>query len=199
VFVACSLRLGADILLVSFNLSTITEQQQEIQKMTQYHTRFGSPGNYEKGRVEPIADDVRHYAFSNCFEIANNSKPYEKVVFGQNMEYVLEVIRAEGDSPWYTCAHDEFALSMDGEVEIHLIKLDAGQSVQDENQEGAILVAGDPQGKKMGWMKLGRGHQGMLPAGSAYQFRSSKPAVLILQTCKGELSIERWADICQTA
>jgi hypothetical protein len=118
---------------------------------------------------------------------------------GPRPSEVLEVIRAEGDSPWYTCAHDEFALSMDGEVDIHLIKLDAGQSVQDENQEGAILVAGDPQGKKMGWMKLGRGHQGMLPAGSAYQFRSSKPAVLILQTCKGELSIERWADICQTA
>jgi hypothetical protein len=25
------------------------------------------------------------------------------------------------------------------------------------------------------------------------------PGVVILQTCKGDLSIERWADICQTA
>lgn len=165
--------------------------------MSQYHTRFGSLDNFDKGRVEPIADDVRHYAFSNCFDIAANSLPFEKVVFGQNMEYVMEVLRAEGHSPWYTCAHDEFALCMDGEVEIHLVKLDAGQAVQDPEKEGAILVEGKPQGKKMGWMKLGRGHQGMLPAGSAYQFRSSNPGVIILQTCKGELSCERWADICQ--
>ena len=167
--------------------------------MSQYHTRFGSLDDYVKGRVEPIADDVRHYAFSNCFDIAANSQPYEKVVFGQNMEYVMEVLRAEGDSPWYTCAHDEFALCMDGEVEIHLVKLDAGQAVQDSSKEGAVLVAGEPQGSKMGWMKLGRGHQGMLPAGSAYQFRSSNAGVIILQTCKGELSCERWSDICQTA
>ena len=167
--------------------------------MPAYHTRFGSLDDYEKGRVEPINDDVRNYAFSNCFEIASNSAPYEKVVFGQNMEYVLEVIRAEGESPWYTCAHDEFALCMDGSVEVHLVKLDTAQQVQDSGKEGAILVKGKPQGKNMGWMKLGRGHQGMLPAGSAYQFRSAKASVLILQTCKGALSIERWADICQTA
>lgn len=164
-----------------------------------YQTRFGSLSDYDKGHVEPIADDARHYAFSNCFEIANNSQPYEKVVFGQNMEYVMEVIRAEGVSSWYTCAHDEFALCMDGEVEVHLIKLGETQQVQEPDKEGAVLVEGDPQGQKMGWMKLGRGHQGMLPAGSAYQFRCSAPAVVILQTCKGELSIERWEEICQTA
>jgi hypothetical protein len=162
-----------------------------------YHTRFGSLAAYEKGRVEPINDDVRHYAFSNCFEVAANAKPYEKVVFGQNQEYVLEVLRADGSSPWYTCAHDEFALCMDGSVEIHLVKLDAAQTVKDANKNGAVLVQGEPRGKKMGWMKLGRGHQGMLPAGSAYQFRSNEPGVLILQSCKGELSVERWTDICQ--
>jgi len=165
----------------------------------QYVTRFGSLKDYEKGRVEPINDDVRNYAFSNCFDIASNSPPYEKIVFGQNMEYVMEVLRAEGDSPWYTCAHDEFALCMDGEVEIHLVKLSPSQAVQDNDKEGAVLVEGEPHGEKMGWMKLGRGHQGMLPAGSAYQFRSKHPGVIILQTCKGELSIERWSDICQMA
>jgi hypothetical protein len=51
----------------------------------------------------------------------------------------------------------------------------------------------------MGWVKIGRGHQAMLPAGAAYQFRAQSPAVIIMQTCKGELSIERWADICQSA
>lgn len=167
--------------------------------MSTYSTRFGSLDDYEKGRVEPIDDDVKHYAFSNCFDIAGKSAPYEKIVFGQNMEYVLETVRAEGDSPWYTCAHDEFALCMDGEVEIHLVKLAPEQTIQDKACNGAVLVTGTPQGVNMGWMKLGRGHQGMLPADCAYQFRSASPAVIILQTCKGELSIERWADICQRA
>ncbi len=164
-----------------------------------YHTNFGSLKSNEKGRVQPIDDDVKHYAFSNCFEIASNSKPYEKVVFGQNQIYVLETLRAEGTSPWYTCAHDEFALSMDGDVEIHLIKLDPAQTVKDENQNGAVLVQGEPQGVKMGWMKIKRGHQALLPKNTAYQFKSAQPGVLILQTCKGELSVEKWADICQTA
>ena len=163
------------------------------------HTQFGSLKSYEKGRVEPIDDDVKHYAFSNCFEIASKSKPYEKVVFGQNQIYVLETLRAEGDSPWYTCAHDEFALSMDGDVEIHLIQLDVSQTVKDENKNGAVLVQGQPHGAKMGWMKIKRGHQALLPKNTAYQFKSAQPAVLILQTCKGDLSVEKWADICQTA
>ena len=164
-----------------------------------YTTRFGSLKQYEKGRVEPIADDVKNYAFSNCFEIANKSKPYEKVVFGQNQVYVLETIRAEGISPWYTCAHDEFALSMDGDIEIHLIKLDQSQVVADQEKNGSVLVSGEPKGAKMGWMKIGRGHQAMLPKNTAYQFRASAPGVIVLQTCKGELSVEKWAEICQAA
>ena len=107
---------------------------------TAYKTVFGSLDQYEKGGVQLIDDKVTNYAFSNCFEIANKAKPYEKVVFGQNQIYVLETIRAEGTSPWYTCAHDEFALCMDGEVEIHLIKLDAAQVIADENKNGAVLV-----------------------------------------------------------
>jgi hypothetical protein len=38
----------------------------------------------------------------------------------------------------------------------------------------------------------------MLPANCAYQFESANPAVIILQTCKGPLSVERWAEICQS-
>lgn len=166
---------------------------------TAYQTRFGSLKSYEKGHVEPIDDDVKHYAMSNCFDIASKSKPYEKVVFGQNQIYVLETLRAEGNSPWYTCAHDEFALVMDGEVEVHLVKLDASQAIADENKNGAVLVKGEPKGQKMGWMKLTRGHQGLLPKNTAYQFRSAgDPGVIVLQTCKGDLSVEKWADICQT-
>jgi hypothetical protein len=164
-----------------------------------YETKFGSLKHYEKGRVEPISDNVKHYAFSNCFEIANKSKPYERVVFGKNQIYVLEVLRAEGASPWYTCAHDEFALNMDADVEVHLIKLDEAQVVKDGEKNGAVLVSGEPKGQKMGWMKLKRGHQGMLPKNTAYQFRSHQPSVLVVQSCLGDLSVQKWAEICQTA
>jgi hypothetical protein len=164
-----------------------------------YTTQFASLSRFEKGGVQAIDDDVKHYAFSNCFDIASRSAPYERVVFGQNQIYVLECLRAEGDSPWFTCAHDEFALVMDGEVEIHLVKLEPEQTVPDADHNGAVRVAGEPRGPKMGWMKLKRGHQALLPKNSAYRFRGAAPGVVILQTCKGDLSVERWADICQTA
>jgi hypothetical protein len=48
-------------------------------------------------------------------------------------------------------------------------------------------------------MKLQRGHQALLPANTAYRFRAERPGVIVLQTCKGDLSVERWAEICQTA
>lgn len=163
-----------------------------------YKTQFGSLAKYDKGQVQVIDDNVKHYVFSNVFEIANKSKPYEKVVFGQNQIYVLEGIRAEGTSPWYTCAHDEFALAMDGEVEIDLVKLEGEQVIPDVDHNGAVLVKGEPKGKKMGWMKIKRGHQAMLPKNTAYRFRCAKAGVIVLQTCKGDLSIERWAEICQT-
>lgn len=165
----------------------------------EYTTKFGSLEHYEKGGVQIINDDARHYAFSNCFEIANKSKPYEKVVFGINQIYVLEVLRTEGTSPWFTCAHDEFALCMDKEVDIHLIRLDPSQQIEDADKNGAVVVSGEPKGVAMGWMRLKRGHQALLPANTAYQFRAAKPGVVVLQTCKGELSVEKWADICQAA
>jgi len=166
---------------------------------TAYRTVFGSLDRYQKGGVQNIADDVKNYAFSNCFDIASRSKPYEKVVFGQNQIYVLETIRAEGESPWYTCAHDEFALVMDGEVEIHLVQLQGEQIIPDPEHLGAVRLKGEPKGKTMGWMKLKRGHQGLLPKNAAYQFRSAQPGVVVVQTCKGDVSVERWAQICQTA
>ncbi len=163
----------------------------------QYQTVFGSLEKYEKGRVEVINDNAKNYAFSNVFEICSKSKPWEKVVFGLNQIYVLEAIRAEGTSPWYSAAHDEFALCMDKEVEVHLVKLEQ-PAVKDPEKNGAIRLEGEPQGRKMGWIKLRRGHQALLPANCAYQFRAAKPAVIVLQTCKGDLSVERWAEICQT-
>lgn len=40
-----------------------------------YQTSFGSLEHYEKGGVEVINDNPKNYAFSNVFEICNNSKP----------------------------------------------------------------------------------------------------------------------------
>jgi hypothetical protein len=166
--------------------------------MSEYRTVFGSLEKYEKGGVQVIDDDPKHYVFSNVFDVASKSKPYEKVCVGKNLDYVLEALRAEGSSPWFAADHDESALIMDGEVEIHYIKPD--QPAVSAGKAGAIKLNAEPKGKKMGWVKCRRGHQALLPKGSAYQFRvSGKPGVIMLQTIKGDLTVERWAEICQTA
>src|SRR6266403_613117 len=117
--------------------------------MSRYETRFGSLAHYDKGGVEIIADDPKNYVFSNMFEVASISKPYEKVAVAKNIEYVLEVLRAEGTSEWRAAAHDEFALVMDGEVEVRLLKL-SDPSVVPPDKQGSIALKGQPAGRKMG-------------------------------------------------
>src|SRR5207245_4930355 len=107
-------------------------------------TRFGSLEHYEKGGVEVINDDPRNYAFSNIFEVASKAEPYEKIAVGKNLKYVLEAIRAEGTSPWYTASHDEAAIVMDGEVEIRLVKLE--EKLVDESREGTTMLEGNSKG-----------------------------------------------------
>ena len=165
--------------------------------MTDYRTVFGSLSSYQKGGVAVIDDDPKYYVFSNVFEVASKSKPYEKVAVGKNLRYVIEVLRAEGTSPWFAAAHDEAALIMDGEIEVHLIKPD--EPLVPESKEGSVRLDREPKGIKMGWIKARRGHMALLPKGAAYQFRSPKPGVLLIQTIQGDYTVERWADICQTA
>jgi hypothetical protein len=164
----------------------------------QHTTRFGSLEHYEKGGVEVVNDDARNYVFSNLFEVASKSKPYEKVAVGKNIEYVIEAIRAEGTSGWRAPAHDEFALVMDGEVEIRLLKLE-NPGVVPKDVRGSIALAGTPAGRKMGVVRARRGHMTLLPVGAAYQFHAARPGVVLLQTMAGADTVERWADICQTA
>ena len=166
--------------------------------MSEYTTVFGSLEHYEKGRLEIINGQAQHYAFSNIFEVASGARPYEKIAVAKNLEYVIEVLRSEGSSVWFTADHDEFAVVMDGQVEIHLIKLDDPASILSEDTQGSIHVPGTPVGKKMGRMKLRRGHQALLPAGAAYQFIAEQPGVILLQTLKGPLTVEKWADICES-
>lgn len=166
--------------------------------MSTQQTYFGSLENYRKGGVEIIDDNPKNYAFSNVFEVASKSKPYEKVAVGKNLKYVIEALRAEGTSPWFAAAHDEAALVMDGELEVHYIKPD--QAPVAAGKEGTMKLPGEPAGKKMGYVKIRRGHMALLPAGAAYQFRNAgKPGVLLVQTILGENTVEKWADICQTA
>jgi hypothetical protein len=158
-------------------------------------TRFGSLENYEKGGVQVISDDPRNYVFSNIFEVASRAQPYEKVAVGKNLKYVLEAVRAEGPSPWYSASHDEAAIVMDGEIEIRLVKLK--QKLVAEDHEGTTMLEGNPQGAKMGYIVARRGHMALLPKGAAYQFHAAKPAVILLQTIQGDLTVEKWKEICE--
>src|SRR5437870_13018004 len=161
-------------------------------------TRFGSLERYDKGGVEVIHDDARNYVFSNIFEVASKARPYEKVAVGKNIEYVIEAIRAEGTSGWRAPAQDEFALVMDGEVEIRLLKLE-NPGVVPTGTRGSVGLAATPAGRKMGVVRARRGHMTLLPVGAAYQFHGALPGVVLLQTLAGSDTIERWAEICQTA
>ena len=161
-----------------------------------FRTVFASLDHYVKGSVEIIDDDPRHYAFSNIFDVAAHSKPYEKVVVGMNLGYVIETLRAEGTSDWYAASHDEFAVVMDGEIEVDLVKLDDPQSIVAAAKQGSVRIDGAPQGRKMGRIECKRGHQALLPKGAAYRFRARTAGVILLQTLLGELSVQKWAEIC---
>ena len=162
-----------------------------------YTTVFGSLENYSKGTIDIIDDDPKRYAFSNVFEVASTSRPYEKVAVGKNRQFVVEAIRAEGTSEWRTAPHDEFALVMDGEVEIRLQKLGA-DDLGPTAERGSNALSGQPSGPAMGRVVAGRGHMTLLPVGSAYQFHAAKPSVILLQTQEGPDTIYRWAEIIQT-
>jgi hypothetical protein len=165
--------------------------------MPAYRTYFGSIDNYEKGGVTVIDEDPKRYAFSNIFEVASKSKPYERVCVGKNFEYVVETIRAEGTSPWWTAAHDEFILSMDGEIEVHLVKLADPDAVVNPESEGAHRLQSDPEGRRMGRIVLRQGHMALLPVGAAYRFTAVKACTAMIQTIDGPETLHRWAEICQ--
>jgi hypothetical protein len=105
----------------------------------------------------------------------------------------LEAIRAEGTSEWRVAPHDEFALVMDGQVEITLVRLDHAPDTGD----GSIALEGEPVGQRLGRVIASRGHQTLLPAGTAYRFATTQPGVILLQTVAGVDTQFRWSEICQ--
>jgi hypothetical protein len=163
--------------------------------MAEYHTRFGSLEDFEKGGVTIVSDDVRNYVFSNVFEVAGKFKPFEKVAVAKNLEYVLEVVRVEGASPWRTSTHDEFALVMSGEVTFDFV--DPATAPPDIPSQGSIELNGMPEGNAMGQVIGRRGHMALLPATSAYRYSAEHPAALLLQTIVSADTRFRWAEICQ--
>jgi hypothetical protein len=158
-------------------------------------TYLGSLGNYRKGSIEIIKGKPGHYAMSNVFEVASHAAPYEKVVVGKNLKYVIETVRAEGVSPWFSASHDEFAVVLDGEIDVHFIKPSDGPLVNADT-EGSVRIEGEPAGQPMGYVRLRRGHQALLPAGTAYRFEARQTGVLLVQTILGSCSVEKWAEIC---
>jgi hypothetical protein len=160
-----------------------------------YRTVLGSLDNYEKGRIEIIDDDPKHYAFSNVFEVASVSKPYEKVAVGINREYVIETLRVEGTSSWFAAAHDESVTVMDGDLEIRLRKLGDGDVELPEG--GSVSLPGEPSGSKMGVIRAKRGHMALLPAGASYQFHADRPGVVLLQSIQGPETVFKWAQIAR--
>jgi hypothetical protein len=85
---------------------------------------------------------------------------------------------------------------MDGDVEIQFVKLDEPERVVPHSKEGTVLIEGTPKGKNMGLVRLRKGHQALLPRGAAYRFVCSAPSVLLQQTILGDLSVQKWAEIC---
>jgi hypothetical protein len=164
--------------------------------MTAYETKFGSLESYARGRVVVVDDDPRNYAFSNVYEVAKNAAPFEKIAVGKNLEYVLEVVRVEGDSPWRSPGHDEFALVMGGEVTFSFVDLPADAITRPER--GSVELPGAPAGPSMGTVVARRGHMTLLPKGSAYRYSASAPAVLLIQTAECADTRYRWSEICQT-
>jgi len=189
-----------------------------------FQTRFGSLADYQKGGVDVIDDDPKRYVFSNVFEVASRSKPWARVCVAKNFEYVIEAVRASGESPCWTARHDEFVICMDGQVEVELFTLNEPARVVDStggsaprptgeagrippplpraslvpDRDGAHRLDALPPSKKMGRIVLGRGHMALLPKQSVYRFRAGVPSALVVQTIEGPETVFQWADICQT-
>lgn len=162
--------------------------------MSNIKTQFGSMKNYVKGHLKIINDSPKRYAFSNLFDVAKNSKKYEKIVVAKNLEYAVEVIKCVEKSEYYVNGHDEFALVMDGDIEVSLFE--AAANLKKFPSYGAEIVAIDKVDKPIGRIHAKRGHMILLPMNHIYQINAKNDAVILLQTMIGKLSCERWSEIC---
>ncbi len=66
------------------------------------------------------------------------------------------------------------------------------------HEGGAVQFGGEPNGPRMGKVVARKGHQVLLPHGAAYQLSAASPAVALIQTVDGPVTVKRWAEICVT-
>jgi hypothetical protein len=132
---------------------------------------------------------------SNVFEVASGAQPYEKIVVGRNLDYVIEALKAHRTSTWFAAAHDEFAIVLDGTIDVQFVKA-AKAPLVDPSTKGSVRFDEQPQGQSMGYVRLRRGHQALLLAGAAYRFVAVHDGVLLLQTMLGQHSVQKWDEIC---
>ena len=84
---------------------------------------------------------------------------------------------------------------MDYDVEVHFKKVNE-DAYPDDEKDGSVEL-GTSEGQYMGKISLKRGHMALLPENVAYSFKSAKPSTLMLQSILGDLSEQRWAEICE--
>jgi hypothetical protein len=84
---------------------------------------------------------------------------------------------------------------MDGEITVDFIRMKVPPGA---DKNGAVLLGDAPEGARMGHLRLKRGHQVLLGAGNAYRFTATRLGVLLQQTVLGDLSIQKWREICFT-
>lgn len=162
------------------------------------NTVFATTENYNKGGVEITGKETPgHYLFSNMFEVAASAAPWERIVVAKNLEFTIEVMRAEGDSPWFICSHDETALLVQGACSMHFRKPADQKLIPAADKDGAVIMPNAPDGEKMGHVNAGCGHLTLLPGGAAYQFHADLLSVVLIQSVQGDVSIEKWGQICQ--
>ena len=72
---------------------------------------------------------------------------------------------------------------MDGDVTVEFIKLDHPESVASASQEGTVAVSGEPQGKRMGTIRLAypdnRGSYAVIPVPIAVIANGDGPGVML--------------------
>ena len=61
-----------------------------------------------------------------------------------------------------------------------------------------MQLSGEPEGRRLGVVGLRRGHQALLKRDCAYRFlaQGGRPGVLLVQTMLGDLTVQKWAEIC---
>ena len=129
--------------------------------------------------------DVQDYAGSNLFDVAAWARPWERIPVGRTRTHVLEVVRAQGISPWFANARDESVLVLDGDIVIQYKRPNV--PAVPPGQPAAVRLKQEPTGTSMGWIRATRGHLARLPIGVAYEFRAiGGPGILLIQTGNGE-------------